>query len=55
MREEIPTTGAVAVVVEPRAEDEVGSDAEEEAMGDNVSKKSILFLRHPRNPKQNED
>lgn len=29
VREEIPAAGAVAVVVEPRAKDEVGSDAEE--------------------------
>lgn len=27
--EEIPATGAVTVVVEPGAEDEIGSDAEE--------------------------
>ena len=30
MREEVPAPGAVAVVVEPGAEDEVGGDAEEE-------------------------
>lgn len=30
MREEIPPTGAVAIVVEPGAEDEVGGDAEED-------------------------
>lgn len=30
MREEVPAAGAVAVVVEPRAEDEIGCDTEEE-------------------------
>jgi hypothetical protein len=29
MREQVPATGAVTVVVEPGAEDEVGSDDEE--------------------------
>lgn len=32
VREEVPPAGTVAVVVEPGAEDEVGSDAEEEAV-----------------------
>lgn len=32
VREEIPPTGTVAVVVEPGAENEVGSDTEEEAV-----------------------
>lgn len=33
VREEIPATGAVAVVVEPGAEDQVGGDAEEDTKG----------------------
>lgn len=31
VRKEVPAAGAVAVVIEPRAEDEVGGDKEEEA------------------------
>jgi hypothetical protein len=31
MRKEVPAAGAVAVVVEPRAENEVGGNCEEEA------------------------
>jgi hypothetical protein len=30
VREKVPSTGTVAVVVEPGAEDEVGGDAEED-------------------------
>lgn len=37
MREEVPAPGAVAVVVEPGAEDEVGGDAEEDTGGRFVS------------------
>lgn len=34
MREEVPAAGAVAVVVEPRAEDEVRCNAEEETVAE---------------------
>lgn len=43
MREEIPPAGAVAVVVEPGAEDEVCCDAEEETVPMNFVSRSGLY------------
>jgi hypothetical protein len=43
VREKVPATGAVAVVVEPGAEDEVGGDAEED------TKKKVVSMSFENN------
>ena len=43
MRQEVPASGAVTVVVEPGAEDEVGCCCEEEAVQDILVSRLVLF------------
>ena len=62
MREQVPSTGSVAVVVEPRAENQVCSDAEEETTSPLVivvckvrMGKAYITINHVKNPQWPEE